>query len=271
MKFASVFNKKWLNSAGFSEASFVVSADVYACEGGGDSNSQRTIDYLKSEAKRGNKDAQYELARKYEMGSGVERDEQKAADWYEKAAKQGHSAAQLLLGILFATAEKALYNPMAAVIWLREAQKNGQTTPRFFKPLVEEAAEQGHAESQMTMGSRALKKSKIGIRNEYTRKQEKIAADWFTKAALQGLKEAQFNIGLMTVIGQGREKNSDVGVSWLLKAADNGCVNAQRALGKIYLRDVYVKQDLERAKQWLVLAAEQGDQESKVLLLKLNI
>jgi len=52
------------------------------------------ISQLQREAEKGDPDAQYNLAYRYENGFGLPKDEAKALELYQKAADQGHSGAQ---------------------------------------------------------------------------------------------------------------------------------------------------------------------------------
>jgi TPR repeat protein len=56
---------------------------------------------LVSLAESGDPDAQYDLARRYATGRGVERDSATAADWYHRAAEQGLTMAWYRLGFLY--------------------------------------------------------------------------------------------------------------------------------------------------------------------------
>jgi TPR repeat protein len=55
------------------------------------------ISQLQREAQKGDPDAQYNLAYRYENGLGVAKDEAKALELYQQAADQGHTAAKALL------------------------------------------------------------------------------------------------------------------------------------------------------------------------------
>jgi len=57
-------------------------------------------DLLKS-AEKGNSNAQYEVARSYELGKRVKSDNTQAINWYAKAAEQGHTNAAYRLGLLY--------------------------------------------------------------------------------------------------------------------------------------------------------------------------
>ncbi|MEJ2669066.1 MAG: ankyrin repeat domain-containing protein, partial [Gammaproteobacteria bacterium] len=59
------------------------------------------------EAKAGNADAQYQVAKLYAAGLGVDRSDRAARRWYEQAAEQQHAAAQYNLALLVAPSESA--------------------------------------------------------------------------------------------------------------------------------------------------------------------
>lgn len=52
-------------------------------------------------AKKGDPDAQFNMAQAYKLGRGVKQDLNLAADWYQRAAKQGHLQAADSLGHLY--------------------------------------------------------------------------------------------------------------------------------------------------------------------------
>jgi len=52
-------------------------------------------------AKKGDPDAQFNMAQAYKLGRGVKQDLNMAADWYQRAAKQGHLQAADSLGHLY--------------------------------------------------------------------------------------------------------------------------------------------------------------------------
>lgn len=65
----------------------------------------------------------------------------------------------------------------------------------------------------------------IGVQQDYAN-----AAEWFRKAAWQGLAEAQYNLGFCYSKGHGVPEDIDQAVEWWRKAAKNGNVEAQNAL-----------------------------------------
>ncbi|MCA1955421.1 MAG: sel1 repeat family protein, partial [Zymomonas sp.] len=53
---------------------------------------------------------------------------------------------------------------------------------------------------------------------------------WYQQAANQGLVEAEFNLGIAYLKGQGVQKDKDKATFWLGKAADKGDSHAQDVL-----------------------------------------
>jgi uncharacterized protein len=88
----------------------------------------------------------------------------------------------------------------------------------------------------------------------------KVAFMWFTKAAQQGLAEAQHNLGFMYGEGQGVTKDDKQAVYWYRKAAEQGFAIAQLNLGVLYVIGQGVPVDNVQAYKWWSLAAMQGNQ-----------
>ena len=116
---------------------------------------------------------------------------------------------------------------------------------------IKSLAEKGDAEAELQMG---LRHTSIawGI------KDDKIAAQWFEKAAQHNQIEAQYRYGLALLEGQGVVQDYKAAFYWLEKAAQQGHAQAQFALGEIYHAGIALKADIERAYLWFNLAAAQG-------------
>ncbi|MDT8364542.1 MAG: tetratricopeptide repeat protein [Nitrosomonas sp.] len=90
------------------------------------------------------------------------------------------------------------------------------------------------------------------------------AAGWFFRAAEQGHADAQFNLGLLYLNGEGVAQNTATAVEWFTRAAEQGNVDAQNNLGVIYLTgEGEIPQDRDMAIQWFKNAAEQGNEDAK--------
>jgi len=124
------------------------------------------------------------------------------------------------------------------------------------------------------------------------------AADWYDRAAKQGLPIAQFRLGAFYEKGFGVKKDLDVArrlytaaaeagnakamhnlavlyaegidgkpdyqnaAKWFRKAADYGLPDSQYNLGILYGRGIGMPANLPEAYKWFSLAAREGDQEA---------
>jgi TPR repeat protein len=71
----------------------------------------------------GDPNAQYNLARLYLDGTGVDRDARQAARWFNLAAEKGHHAAQALLGQLLIAGEGVPRQRARGLMWLTLAKE----------------------------------------------------------------------------------------------------------------------------------------------------
>lgn len=70
--------------------------------------------------------------------------------------------------------------------------------------------------------------------------------------------------------GQGTKKDPAKAAEWFTKAAEKGDRNARKILGAMYLQGTGVATDMDKARYWLQKAADQGDMDAKNLLSELN-
>ena len=93
----------------------------------------------------------------------------------------------------------------------------------------------------------------------------------FARAADSGDRNAQYNVGLMHLKGQGVAVNDPEAVRWFRKAAGLGQVEAQTFLGALYADGRGVAQDYEQAAYWLAMAAEAGQGAAQCFLGQLYV
>ncbi|MEQ4600694.1 MAG: tetratricopeptide repeat protein [Methylobacteriaceae bacterium] len=74
----------------------------------------------------GDPNAQYNLARLYLDGTGVEQDPRKAARWFNLAAEKGHRPAQALLGDMLVNGTGVQRQPVKGLTWLAIARGGAQ-------------------------------------------------------------------------------------------------------------------------------------------------
>ena len=84
------------------------------------------------------------------------------------------------------------------------------------------------------------------------------AVKWFRKASEQGLAKAQLNLGICYEEGWGVAKNMTEAVKWYRKAADQGLAEAQLGIGACYANGWGVEENESEALIWIRKAARQG-------------
>jgi TPR repeat protein len=84
------------------------------------------------------------------------------------------------------------------------------------------------------------------------------AADWYRKAADQGVAAAQFNLGVLYANGQGVAADPAQAIQWFLKAAEQGIGDAEVNLGQLYSQPKSASQNYSEAVKWYRKAAERG-------------
>jgi len=154
-------------------------------------NDLNAVDYFRRSAELGYPQAQVVLGYFYDTGSVVSQDSQQAADWYKKAGRQDNRLADWLLGRLYYTGNGIPRDLSAAESWLQKS------------------ANQGDPFGQYLLGLIRLE------RNDYPK-----AADWFRKASMQALPQAQQHWGQLLKQGQGVNEDKFQAYVWLLVSFD---------------------------------------------------
>jgi TPR repeat protein len=81
-----------------------------------------------------------------------------------------------------------------------------------------------------------------------------------------GVRDAQYEVGLMYANGVGTPKNLIVAIEWVAKAAAKGHASAQYLLATRYAHGVVVEQDQRTALWWYLSAAQQGHAKAALAL-----
>jgi len=143
--------------------------------------------------------------------------------------------------------------PIIGAMWMAFNQPSNITTTAqtLSYDQIKALAEQGDAEAELKMG---LRHASIA----WGVKDDRIAAQWFEKAAHKDQVEAQYRYGLALLEGQGIVQDYKTAFYWLEKAAQRGHALAQSTIGEMYHSGTAIKSDSERAYLWFNLAAAQG-------------
>ena len=176
----------------------------------------------------GNGDAidRYHLGLMYESGIAVEADHRQARLWYQKAAERRHLDAQVALARLCESTD-ADTDLESAVHWWREA------------------AQQGSAEAQYTLGQRYA--SGAGTEPDPLK-----SMSWTMRAAEQGHAEALIAVAAALTGSAGALADA-----CHARAAEQGHAQAQFVMGQRFATGDGVAQCLEQAREWFERAANQ--------------
>jgi TPR repeat protein len=98
----------------------------------------------------------------------------------------------------------------------------------------------------------------VYLQGDGTPKDAAKAAAWLEKSALQGYAEAQFRLGRMYARGEGVPADPAKAFAWTERAAGQGHAEAQFDLAGMYARGEGVPMDPAKAVEWMEKAATQG-------------
>ncbi|PCJ44777.1 MAG: hypothetical protein COA81_00475 [Alphaproteobacteria bacterium] len=93
---------------------------------------------------------------------------------------------------------------------------------------------------------------------------QKARMEWLPYAAL-GNPNALYNLGQLSRMGRGVEKDYTIAQEYYLRAAEKGHVGAQRNLGTLYYFGRLGQVDYAKAHNWLLKAARNGDPRSQLM------
>ena len=124
------------------------------------------------------------------------------------------------------------------------------STPSPTQRLADAAAK-GNPAAQFEMGVRLAEGRDVSVDN-------KVALEWFEKAAQHNLAPAQFRLAAMLERGLGADKNLKRAADVYTKAAAQGHVRAMHNLGVLHAEGLDGKPDYVTAANWFRKAAEYG-------------
>jgi TPR repeat protein len=192
-----------------------------------------------TEARLGDRDAQYEVGVMCANGVGTRRNPEEAVVWFKGAAERGHPMAQYLLAV---------------------AHANGMGTPRNEFLAVQgfmKAAEQGHGRALLKLAQRAAEHH------------DDLAFQCVLKAAGQGLPEAQADLADRYALGEGTSADAAEALVWYERAARQGVARAQFALAARLEGGPEGEPD-EAVLRWYRAAAAQGHPGAQLALVRLD-
>lgn len=213
------------------------------------------LDALKKAAETGDAKSQWDLARRYTQGNGVDRNFKSALEWATKAAEGGNVDAMTALAWSYKTGDEVVS---------RDEEKS--------KSWMKKAADAGDAEAQyqysQNFGSadrNAVIKGSKDEKEDNTRRY----VEWLEKAAAQKHRVAQYELGMTYLLGafefpwdrSGKklfDPDSEKALPLLRTSADAGYWQSQWAIAILFQAGFgKVKADKEQSeKYWELLAGQ---------------
>lgn len=256
---------RWMEQAARKGDSLAQSflADAYADGVGVPPDPGKAAAWNLKAAQSGLQSAQLELGIALREGNGVPQDAAQAVHWLTLAAEgdYGLAEAKLELARLYLHGDRLVQDKDRAVsLYLEigdvspEAQYelamayiSGEAVPpkadwRLDPELHKDAIE-------LALDPRAASGPKEGA---------DVGRDLLVVSAEAGFGQAQLELGLMIMSGEGWAADPAVAVRWLRAAADQGLADAQYALGYAYGTGEGVAKDEKEAYRLMLAAAEQG-------------
>ena len=176
-------------------------------------------------AENGDTNAQFELGRCYQWGTGVEKNGKEAFRWYMKSVEQGNSAAQCNAGYCYENGIGVGRDEVEAFRWYMKSAEQGDVTAQFNVGIC-----YGNG---------------IGVGRD-----EAEAFRWYMKSAEQGNSRAQCNAGYYYENGIGVGRDEVEAFKWYMKSAEQGFDIAKKNVIRCDENGIGVTKNLLQASLW---------------------
>ena len=231
-------------------------------------------------AEKGDAAAQTLVAEILSRGLGVARAPEEAAKWYVEAARGGNPEAKFQYALLLLDGKYVAKDRDEAFRLMGEAAAAGNALARFnYAQMIvdEKPGPSGLAEAAEwyeRAARQGLPDAQYAIAmilaqgNAGRDRDEATARKWLELAARGGFDTAMFDLAVWMVEGRGGERDYEAGFLWMRNAAKSGNVAAQNGLAKLYRMGLGTEGDSIEAAAWYILARRAGldDPEMNVFL-----
>lgn len=202
----------------------------------------KMLDLMSKSADAGYWLSKYEIGTYYADGIGVEKNDEEAFSWYNQAAFDGYDVAQVKLGDCYYYGIGVEKNYLEAVEWYQKA------------------SEQKNAIAMLQMGECYY--YGYGVDQEY-----KTAVEWYQKSANLGNGSAYNRLGYCYYQGTGVAQSYKMAAKFYKKAIELGNVEAETGMALCYEHDyTFCFNNIETALKWYRKAAEDGNGLAQYLL-----
>lgn len=233
----------------------------YASGEGVTADPKRAVELFQQAANKGERNAQYRLAQCYEQGEGVDENPEKAFEYYQLAANQGHEEAEKKVAAASEVMKNYASLKPQEKYALGEAHENGSNTAKDLKLAARfyelAAVDTGYAPAEYALGR--CYECGIGLAVDAPK-----ALELYKAAAKKGYAQAQTKLGDFHKDGKTMwHTHEDQAFEWYTKAAIQGEKDALYSLGDCYERGAGVTANSAQAFVYYQLAAKRGNEKAK--------
>jgi len=220
-------------------------------------HAEQLIAWLTKAAAQNHLEAKYQLGMTYFLGATelfsnsdkkiVQPDMDKGLPLIKDAAEAGYWEAQRVMAILYQSGFKSIKPDK------EESEKYWKKFAEQTDPVVQRGI--GLHYSETDRGKYQAGKNKYQGRSLSFEETNKVAFEWFQKAADKNDTIASFNLATMYRDGRGVWKDDQKAIDLFRKASDLGHFGAQQEMANAYLYGKGVVRDYAEAYKWLLKAA----------------
>jgi TPR repeat protein len=180
-------------------------------------------------------DRLFEMGMNALAGIGGSRDEQAALGYLRHAADLGYPPAEVMVGYFYDTGTIVTREPGEAATWYKKAATQDDPVGAWLlgRLILSSAITRDLNEASRWLQRSAAHNDPFGEyllgRVKLEREDYPAAANWFRKAAMQGLPQAQQQLGQLLKQGQGVNLDKSEAYVWLLVSYDAGNQSASVA------------------------------------------
>lgn len=220
------------------------------------------VEWLDKAAKQNQKEAQYALGMTYLLGAYEN-------SWADSGKKIIESDIEKALPLLQSSADAGFWRSQWALAVLYQSgfgkvKADKEVSEKYWKLL----SDQSDPEAMFQIGlfyHTANKKYYKDGKNKYQGQKldfdatNKVAFEWYLKAAEKGSTGAMHNLGLLFLTGSGVIKDEQKALEYFRQAAENGYFASMHKLAFAYLNGQGVVKDYAEAHKWLLKSAAEDD------------
>ncbi|CAB4393251.1 unnamed protein product [Rhizophagus irregularis] len=236
-------------------------------------NEVESVYWYKKAAKSGNTSAKLYLANCYRLGRGIDKNEIKAFKYYKTLANKKIVDAQLKLGDCFYNGIGTKLDTTQAKYWYEKAANNGNIVAKnnlknyYNKTISSKIDKHKKIRFYKTLFSKRL--SQLGlyyIGKILLKSNCEKSFYYLQKAAANGCKFAQFNLGGCYQLGHGVRKDARKAFELYKKSAEQEYIKAQSQLIYYYGYGLGTETNRVKAYELVKIIAEKGYKHAQYLL-----